>query len=84
MANSHHTNGRQAMELKLKTLDEILLNRMMQTLLETKQRQISLKVEDLIEQGYTEDEITESMERIQKIDGRVLTSKTMPQSDLMN
>jgi len=72
------------MELKLKTLDEILLNRMMQTLLETKQRQISLKVEDLIEQGYTEDEITESMERIQKIDGRVLTSKTMPQSDLMN
>lgn len=72
------------MELNLKKLDEILLNRMIKILLETKQRKISLTVEDLIKQGYTENEITESMERIQKIDGRVLASKTKRQSDFMN
>ena len=72
------------MKLSLKKLDEILLNRMIQTVQETKQRQISLKIEDLIEQGYTESKIKESMERIQKIDGRVLASKTIPQPDLMN
>lgn len=72
------------MELNLKTLDEILLNRMIQNVQETKQRNITLEIEDLIENGYSENNIRESMERIQKIDGRVLASHAASQSNLMN
>lgn len=72
------------MELSLKTLDEILLNRMIEIVRKTKQRKIDLNLEDLLEKGYTENDIMENMERIQKIDGRVLVSESQHQSDLVN
>jgi len=72
------------MELNLKTLDEILLNRMIQTVQDTKQRKINLNVEDLLENGYTENDIMKSIDRIQKIDGRVLMSESQDQSNLIN
>jgi hypothetical protein len=57
-------------------LDNIIFARLIEAVQMQKTKTISLDLEDLLENGYSVEEIQESMDRISKIDARKVFEET--------
>ncbi len=57
-------------------LDKIIFTRLVETIKTEKTKTISLDFDDLLEMGYSVEEIQDSMNRISKIDARKIFEET--------